>query len=694
MNYSNSNSLFLIGLFAVLCSHSHATEPKPTDSTLVERETKRPKRAERGQGLGTAGYSPSTKERPYFERLIAQERTTGTLTDNYNIATKDGRYVGWFGIVRDISEDEPTRRTTLTIEHKYFDGLTDSHIQAVSYNGSGDFRAVLRGVGHQIEPYTLVKVYGLASVGLAKDIPQIETLFVRNWHWGTFTFLAAYGTQRGSEKWRKLNQVELDDIYDLYPGYDYYTKRLGKRPDEEARRDIVRRRAIQAAVKIRPSSEKTVARLIDALFLNDNPTLDEAIVAGSKVDGDNATVAALVEAMKYDEDDVRERAAETLGSFGSVAVSALPVLIAALEDGNRFLRGYCAARALGELGSDAKQAVPALITTVKVDDDSSVRAHACEALGKIGAPAGDIVPILIEATNDEDHHVRWMAIGALGEIGAAAAPAAKALIERLRNDDDDDVRWQAAGVLAKIDSEGKLAVPVLVQAMRDRNDLVRRFAATAIGEIGSKASEAIPVLVQATKDQDPLVRIAAAKAIWRVDKNIKSALPTLVHALKGNSGMARMSAADAVAQIGADGKDAVTALRATLTYDHKYVRSSAARALGMIGLDSSDVIPALIELLDDESGYVRANAAEALWRISRHSRAIPALVKELTVADSMARYHAARAISEIGPPAKEAVPVLNSLLTDRDFRLRKQVAQALKRLNPDPSPTQERSNKN
>jgi hypothetical protein len=60
-------------------------------------------------------------------------------------------------------------------------------------------------------------------------LPRLRAEFVRNWEWGTFTFLMASGQQRGSEKWRNLNSVDLDDIYDPYPDDAYYEARLGKR---------------------------------------------------------------------------------------------------------------------------------------------------------------------------------------------------------------------------------------------------------------------------------------------------------------------------------------------------------------------------------------------------------------------------------------------------------------------------------
>ena len=96
--------------------------------------------------------------------------------------------------------------------------------------GLGDFRAVVQGVGHKIEPLSLVKVYGAAAQSDTDQLPQIDADFVRDWHWGAFTFLMASGEQRGSKNWRKLNRVDLDDIYEPYPDDDYYEQRLGKPP--------------------------------------------------------------------------------------------------------------------------------------------------------------------------------------------------------------------------------------------------------------------------------------------------------------------------------------------------------------------------------------------------------------------------------------------------------------------------------
>lgn len=221
----------LIAAIAVSRLQAAATdENQVTPAAVVEYVTGKPVR---GNSLGTATYEPSEKERPFFKRLAPGEVTTGGLAGDYDIAKKHKAYVGWFGVIREIRENKEKDQTELLVEHKYFDGLTDTHILALSFNGSGDFLVMVPGVGHKLRPLALIKAYG--KVYIAADPPTdespplIKAEFVRHWDWGTFTFLMASGTQRGSEKWRKANRVTLDDIYEPYPDDAYYEKRLGKR---------------------------------------------------------------------------------------------------------------------------------------------------------------------------------------------------------------------------------------------------------------------------------------------------------------------------------------------------------------------------------------------------------------------------------------------------------------------------------
>lgn len=215
-------SQLVLALLSVLVLPLAAEE----GATPVERVTERAKRTD-GR-LSTVGYEASAAEAPFLAKLGEDEVVTGNMFQEYAIAGKAGKYVGWFGIVRKIDEKAAKGTTTLAVEMKYFDGLTDSHIMALSFHGAGDFVAELKGTGLGITSLSLVKVYGTVASEV-EGVPRVQAEFVRNWEWGAFAFLMAYGTQTGNGGWLKLCQVPEDDIYEPEPDEEYYVMRLGPR---------------------------------------------------------------------------------------------------------------------------------------------------------------------------------------------------------------------------------------------------------------------------------------------------------------------------------------------------------------------------------------------------------------------------------------------------------------------------------
>jgi HEAT repeat protein len=156
------------------------------------------------------------------------------------------------------------------------------------------------------------------------------------------------------------------------------------------------------------------------------------------------------------------------------------------------------------------------------------------------------------------------------------------------------------------------AVPALIQALKDSEWFVRRYAAEALGQIGD--ASAVPALIQALKDSNEYVRRYAAEALGQIGD--ASAVAALIQALKDSEEYVRRYAALALGQIGLP---AVPALIQALKDSNEYVRWYAAKALGKIGLPA---VPALIQALKDSEEDVRADAAEALGKIG-DARALP-----------------------------------------------------------------------
>ena len=133
------------------------------------------------------------------------------------------------------------------------------------------------------------------------------------------------------------------------------------------------------------------------------------------------------------------------------------------------------------------------------------------------------------------------------------------------------------------------------------------------------------------------------------------------------------------------GKPAVEPLSAVLQDDSAELSAKvyACRALGQIGSPASE---ALVDALSSETGAVRINAAKQLGRIKPSNQAIiAALVKLVDHLDTQSRQHALKALTEIGPAAKDLatdrlIAVLND--TNENDIVRNEAKRALKSVAP------------
>jgi hypothetical protein len=188
------------------------------------------KQLTRGKTLGTCSYSPTEKEKPFLDKLPADEQLTGSAFGKpYRIQGKKGKYVSWFGVVRGISPVEPDEHHyTLLLEQKYFDGLTDCHIMLVAATGSGDFRASLEGSAESIPALSLVRIYGKV-VAEENKLPQISAEYMRVWPWLSFTFSDLGAEDHSNTQWAQYCTLCKSGgrIYNPYPTEAYYLAVLG-----------------------------------------------------------------------------------------------------------------------------------------------------------------------------------------------------------------------------------------------------------------------------------------------------------------------------------------------------------------------------------------------------------------------------------------------------------------------------------
>jgi len=236
----------------------------------------------------------------------------------------------------------------------------------------------------------------------------------------------------------------------------------------------------------------------------------------------------------------------------------------------------------------------------------------------------------------------------------------KRQIERL-GDFNPKVRQRAVNALAKI---GETAVPPLIDALEDKNNIVRSASAKALGKI--RNTKAIRPLINIMKDKDLNVRLSAAEALensgWKPGNDSESivyqvakkkweklfligkpAVEPLVDLLKDKAQDIQCAAAKTLGKI----KDtrAVDPLIDTLRGGFGLTQKESIEALGEIG-DAKAVDPLIDVLKNSEIEYVQNEAAIALIKIGKP--AIQPLVNELNNKDPGIRFRAAETLERTG----------------------------------------------
>lgn len=250
--------------------------------------------------------------------------------------------------------------------------------------------------------------------------------------------------------------------------------------------------------------------------------------------------------------------------------------------------------------------------------------------------------------------------------GSDQAAVRDALLESLHHA-ARDVRIQAALMLAQFKEEQ--AVPVLIEAMHDRDKDVHQHAAWGLLHIGRPAAPAlIDALHQGETDNTGVVCRDVARVLGQIGD--PQAVAVLTATLDDSRGEVRRAAAEALGNI----RDAaaVSVLCRRLHDDEEYVRRAAAEALGQIG--NAGAVHELIAAMHDSSESVRVVAAWALGQM-RDAAAIPALVAALRQPNPHVRQAAAETLKEIGDHSAE--PGLNDALMDEDTEVRRVAARVL-----------------
>lgn len=148
-------------------------------------------------------------------------------------------------------------------------------------------------------------------------------------------------------------------------------------------------------------------------------------------------------------------------------------------------RNICGAMAFASLRETARNAVPALVQIYKENRSKESLNAVVIALSNIGPAAEKAVPCLLDAATNSDFSIRFNALTALGEIHAQSELVVPVLVAALRNRDESRVAAEAS--LGDFEEDAKAAVPSLLELAKDEQP-PRSFAAEALKRIDPDAA--------------------------------------------------------------------------------------------------------------------------------------------------------------------------------------------------------------
>ncbi|KAK5631514.1 hypothetical protein RRF57_007228 [Xylaria bambusicola] len=400
-----------------------------------------------------------------------------------------------------------------------------------------------------------------------------------------------------------------------------------------------------------------------------------------------AAAMDLVALLKDEDSDVREAAADALGSQSTLLEAAVTDLVALFKDEDS---NSSSPLGLGRVQRPYRIGVTRLVASTQRTEDSDVREAAAWALGSQSTLLEAAVTDLVALLKDEDSNVRTAAAWALGLQPALLEAAVTDLVALLK-DEDSNVREAAAEVLGKQSTLSEAAVIDLVVLLKNGDSDIQKAAATALARQ--------PSLIALLKNENSSVRRAVAWALSTQSQLTlsKAAVTNLAALLEDKDDNIQIAAIKALGSQSALSKAAVMGLVAL--YEDSTIRILVASALGRQSIPLSEAaVTNLVIMLKNGDRIAQEVLAKMVALLKNKDRVaqevlakIVALLKArdsniqnaplkpwLEDIDSSTRSNAAWALSRQSALSKAVVTDLIALLKNENGDVRDGAVEALK----------------
>ena len=275
-------------------------------------------------------------------------------------------------------------------------------------------------------------------------------------------------------------------------------------------------------------------------------------IARLQASNNEIVVPGLLEACKSEVALVRNRSREALVSMGTLAIPILrdkfkdrsclirqfaveiiaeiglekcgpaiiPDIKKALVDANYYVRD-AAIRALQAFGESNEEIVSSIIFYLGSGNAIKIRIDAAETLSEMSMLPGlyscakvTAIPELLAIVQNstETLELRLYALTALWKLDEDAVPVSAWLLP-LQADPGEGHRFTFNKAMAALEKAGKNAVPLLREALKKDNAIVKTRVATLLMAMGTSANDAVPELTECLNDEHWYVRREALKAL-------------------------------------------------------------------------------------------------------------------------------------------------------------------------------------
>jgi len=395
-------------------------------------------------------------------------------------------------------------------------------------------------------------------------------------------------------------------------------------------------------------------------------------------------------------------AAHLLAKRGKAVVPTLVNLLTNNNPPGSIHHQVNALLALMEIGQAANEAVPVVEKLLGPLETSSynckIRSAAALCLVYISQDPEPYTPFLASvysiSPSCKDAIYRFLGIS-LNEGNSPEVKALLYILEFLVKHKYDGIFIidHAAGIpaLARIGSQALAQVGDTL--VHHKEPLMRQIAALILGKMKNEAIPALPLLIEALKDRDAEVQSAVVEAIAAIGPPAGAAVPALVEVLNNSSeDWMRARIIETLEKLGPAAMAAIPALKKfkkmhphlAPTVDGALQRIDDLTAFLAVRVQEKgcQIIPELVAMLQKNRGDILTLPVIESLKVFGPS-SVPYLVEALPTADIPTKINILTAFKSLGPRACAAVPQLIPLLEDQEPLVRRCTAEALGNIGPD-----------